>query len=60
MIEKSVKVVHLKAHDSVVENLMFWLKKPVEERISAVEYLRRQFHGSTARLQRVATVVQRS
>ena len=31
-----------------------------EERVAAVDYLRRQSHGSTARLQRVARVIQRS
>ena len=59
MIEKIVKVVNLKTHDPAAEDLTFWRTKPAEERISAVEFLRRQFHGSTARLQRVAKVVQR-
>ncbi len=44
----------------VKENLAFWLSKTPEERVSAVERLRRQLHGSSARLQRSARVIQRS
>jgi len=40
--------------------LQYWLSRPSHERISAVENLRRQFYGSSARLQRTARVVQRS
>ena len=38
----------------------YWLSRSPEERIAAVELLRRQRHGSSARLQRVARVVQRA
>ena len=31
------------------DDLAFWLEKSPEERISAVEILRRQFHGNTTR-----------
>lgn len=43
----------LKKNDSIADDLKFWLNKSHEERVSTVEYLRRQYHGSTARLQRV-------
>jgi hypothetical protein len=35
------------------------LARTPEERVQAVELLRRQRHGSTGRLQRIARVVQR-
>ena len=40
--------------------LTFWLSRPPEERIAAVEFLRRQVDGSGARLRRVHRVVERS
>ena len=45
--------------NSQLEDLAFWLSQPPDERISAVELLRRQYHGSSERLQRVARVIQR-
>jgi len=60
MIQKTVTIKDLKKNDSIEDDLKFWLSKLPEERVSAVEYLRRQDHRSTARLQRVAKVVQRS
>jgi hypothetical protein len=56
MIEKVVKKVGLK--ESSAFDLEQWLKKSPEDRVSALEYLRRQY-GSTARLQRTARIVQR-
>jgi hypothetical protein len=41
-------------------DLAYWLNKMPEERIAAVEFLRRQMHGTLPRLQRVARVVQRA
>jgi hypothetical protein len=38
--------------------LAYWLSKSSEDRFSAVEYLRRQHHGNTARLQRSARIIQ--
>jgi hypothetical protein len=46
--------------DSTAEDLAWWLGRPAAERIAAVEFLRRQVHGSTTRLRRVARVVQRA
>ncbi len=62
MIQKVVKIQNLKDHNanSLKDDLEFWLKKSPEERLSAVEFLRRQFHGNTTRLQRSAQVIQRS
>ena len=60
MIEKVVAKVGLKESTDPQYDLAYWLKRTPEDRVSAVEYLRRQFHGNTARLQRTARVIQRS
>ena len=60
MIKKVVKIKDLADHRLVLDDLKYWLSKSPQERIAAVEYLRRQSHGSTARLQRVVRVIQQS
>ena len=60
MIQKTVTIKDLKKNNSIEDDLKFWLSKFPEERVSAVEYLRRQKHGSTARLQRIVKVVQQT
>jgi hypothetical protein len=60
MIEKVVRKGNMKDVIEVQENLAYWLSRTPEERVAAVEYLRRQIDGSSARLQRSARVVQRS
>jgi len=59
MISKTVKVRDLKDDSPIKEDLLYWLSKPPEERVAAVDYLRRQYHGNTARLQRSIKVIQR-
>jgi hypothetical protein len=59
MIQKVVKKADLRDFDEIRENLAYWLSKTPEERVEAVEILRRQRDGDSARLQRVARVVQR-
>jgi len=59
MIEKIVRKGSLHDLSEMKENLSYWLSKTPEDRIAAVEELRRQRHGSTERLQRSARVVQR-
>ena len=59
MIEKVVKILDLKKDSSIKEDLIYWLSKTPEERIAAIEFLRRQYHGSSERLQRVDRVIQR-
>ena len=61
MIKKVVKIQGLNEHkiSSIKNDLAYWLTKTSEERILTVEYLRRQYHGSSARLQRSARVIQR-
>lgn len=60
MIKKIVKIQNLDEHktNSIKDDLAYWLDKTPEERIAAVEYLRRQYHGSTARLQRSLKIIQ--
>jgi hypothetical protein len=60
MIAKTIRKENLRNISEVRENLNFWLEKTPEERIGAVESLRRQQHGSSERLQRTARVIQRS
>jgi len=60
MIEKVVTRRPLHDPSSAKEDLAYWLSKPPEERVAAVDYLRKQRHGSTARLQRTARVIQRT
>jgi hypothetical protein len=40
-------------------DLEYWLSRPPEERIAAVEMLRRMYHGNLPRLQRVFRIVDR-
>lgn len=44
MIQKVVKKRRLKEQGSVREELAHWLGRKPEERIAAVEYLRRQYY----------------
>jgi len=60
MIKKVVKKINLKKDNPIKDNLEFWLSKVSEERVSAVEYLRRQYNGNSARLQRVVRITQRT
>lgn len=60
MIAKVVNVKDLNDQNLILEDLKYWLSKSPKERIEAVDYLRKQFHGNTERLQRVVRVIQRS
>ena len=35
----------------------YWLTQSVEKRISAIEFLRQQYHGTQSRLQRVYRII---
>ncbi len=59
MIEKIVRKRNLQDSSGAKEDLAYGLSRPPEERILAVEHLRRQVHGNTGRLQRTARVIQR-
>jgi hypothetical protein len=60
MNKNTVRKGRIQDIDSAKEDLHFWLSRPPEERIAAVEFLRRQWHGSTERLQRVVRIIKRA
>ncbi|MBI5379459.1 MAG: hypothetical protein HZA23_04815 [Nitrospirae bacterium] len=60
MIEKVVQKKSLQDLSEIKDNLAYWLSKTPQERVAEVERLRKQRHGSSARLQRTARVIQRS
>ena len=59
-ITKVIKITDLDDKNLILNDLKYWLKKTPEDRVATVDYLRRQYHGSAGRLQRVAKVIQRS
>ncbi len=60
MIKKVVKKRRLNDPKARLDDLVYWMNRPAKERIAAVEYLRRQYYGNTARLQRVVRIIQQS
>lgn len=60
MIKKVVKKRGLHEFSEVKEDLAYWVSRTPEERVAEVERLRRQYHGSSTRLQRSACVVERA
>jgi len=60
MLKKLVVKKNLSDHDEIKENLAFWQAATTSERISAVEHLRRQYHGNTIRLQRIFRIFKRT
>ena len=60
MIKKVVRKVPLRDLLAGKGDLAYWLSRPPEERVAAVDYLRNQYYESTARLQGVARVIQRA
>ena len=59
MIQKTVTKRSVQDPSSTQDDLTYWLSKTPEERVATVDYLRKQYYGNAARLQRVARVVQR-
>ncbi len=60
MISKVVRKVKLGDDSGQAGDLAYWMSRPPEERINAVELLRRERYGSSARLQRHALVVKQT
>jgi hypothetical protein len=60
MIEKVVAKYDLTDPDAARRDLEYWLTRTPEERVEAVEILRRQFYGNPGRIQKIARVIQRS
>ena len=57
---KKIVTKRMLQESSIKDDLEYWLSRPSEERIAAVDFLRKQYHGNTARLQRSARVIQRT
>lgn len=57
MIRKVVNKFNINDKACRNSDFLYWSKKLPEERIEAVEMLRRQYHGSAERLQRVVRIV---
>lgn len=60
MIRKTVQKHRLDKDTEIRQNLQYWLSRTPEERLEAVEILRRQVYGDTQGLQRVVRVVKLS
>jgi len=60
MIRKVVQIHRMDDYSEVRQNLEYWLSRPVEERVAAVDELRREWYGDSQRLQRIARVVQQT
>ncbi len=60
MIKKVVAKGILNDPKMTNADLKYWLSKTANERIEAVELLRRQYHGNTKRLQRTVRVAEQS
>ena len=55
-MKKVVKKMKL-GEESPKDNVVYWLSRPPEERIEAVESLRRERYGNSTRLQRIVRVI---
>jgi hypothetical protein len=60
MIQRVIHKHHLNPDYEIKQNLRYWLKKTPEERLAAVDLLRRQIYGDSKRLQKTARIIQRS
>ena len=56
-LQRVLRVTSFSEQERTRPALAYWRSRPPAERIAAVEFLRRQFHGSGARLRRVHRVL---
>lgn len=56
-LRRVLRVTSFEADRQDRPRLEYWLSRPPEERVSAVEFLRQQVEGGTDRMQRVIRVV---
>ena len=59
-IQKIIVKKNLQESSSIGDDLTYWRSRSPEERVATVDYLRRPYHGNTARVQRSARVIQRA
>ena len=57
MIRKIVRKYDLDNYSEIRQNLEYWLSQSPEERLAAVDDLRREYFGDLPRIQRVARVI---
>lgn len=60
MTKKIVNKYNLKDPAAAERDLAYWLSRPPEERLAAVDALRKVRFGDTDRLKRVVRVIERS
>lgn len=58
MIRKTVNKHRLDKSSEIKQNLRYWLSRPPEERLAAVDSLRVQLYGDKIRLKKVVRVIQ--
>ncbi len=59
MLRDAIKLRRKGEFDEAAENRRYWLSRPPEERVQAVDKLRREYYGTGSRLQRTARTIQR-
>ena len=57
MIRKVIGKYDLLSATAKLRDLKYWLSRPPAERVAAVDFLRKQYHGSSERLQRSVRVI---
>jgi hypothetical protein len=60
MDRKTVQKHDMNNFSEIRQNLEYWLSRPPEERLAAVDALRREYYGDSQRLQRVVRVIQQA
>jgi len=60
MDRKTVQKHDMDNYSEIRQNLEYWLSRPPEERLAAVDTLRREYYGDSQRLQRVVRIVQQT
>jgi len=60
LMKKVVRKSSLQDFQLPKQDLAYWMSRPAEERVAAVDFLRKQYYGSSERLRRVAQVIQRA
>ena len=56
-MKKQLRKRDLQDPDAAWRDVEFWLSRPAQERIEAVEILREQHHGTSQRIKKVVQIV---
>jgi len=57
MDSKTVQKHDMNNFSEIRQNLEYWLSRPPEERLAAVDFIRRQYYGDSHQLQRVVRII---